>query len=73
MDLTQKLVQLLEAPSPRARIAAAVVVGELGLKDAAVVARLMPLAADPVDALAEPAVEALGTLRAGAVRSGHGR
>jgi hypothetical protein len=65
MDLTQKLVQLLEAPSPRTRVAAAVVVGELGLKDGAVVARLMTLAADPVDALAEPAVEALGKLRAG--------
>ena len=62
MDAIKRLVELLEDESPRKRIAAAVVLGELKVKDAGVVAALTHLAEDPLDAFAEAAVEALGQL-----------
>ncbi|MBL8954490.1 MAG: HEAT repeat domain-containing protein, partial [Myxococcaceae bacterium] len=64
MDPLKRIVELLEDESPRKRIAAAVVLGELKVKDAAVVARLVDMAKDPVDAYAEAAVEALGAMGA---------
>lgn len=64
MDVVERISKLLDDESPRKRIAAAVVLGELKVKDAAVVARLVQMAKDPVDAYAEAAVEALGALRA---------
>src|SRR5438128_1100664 len=62
MDPLKKIVELLENDSPRKRIAAAVVLGELKVKDQSVVARLNEMAKDPVDAFAEAAVEALGQI-----------
>ncbi len=67
MDPLKQIVELLDDESPRKRIAAAVVLGELKVKDAAVVARLVALAKDPVDAYAEAGIEALGRL--GAVKA----
>jgi HEAT repeat protein len=64
MDAIERIVKLLDDESPRKRIAAAVVLGELKVKDAAVVSRLVQMAKDPVDAYAEAAVEALGELKA---------
>lgn len=64
MDPIKRIVELLEDPTPRKRIAAAVVIGELEVKDAAVVSRLVEMARDEVDAYAEAAIEALGRLRA---------
>ena len=64
MDPLKRIVELLEDESPRKRIAAAVVLGELKVKDAAVVARLVDMAKDPVDAYADAAVEALGAMGA---------
>lgn len=64
MDPIKRLVELLDDQSPRKRIAAAVVLGELRVKDAQVVARLVEMAKDPLDAFAEPAIEALGQLHA---------
>lgn len=64
MDPVKRLVELLDDASPRKRIAAAVVIGELGVKDAHVVSRLVEMAKDPIDAFAEAAIEALGQLRA---------
>ncbi|MEW6430914.1 MAG: HEAT repeat domain-containing protein [Myxococcota bacterium] len=64
MDAIERIAKLLDDESPRKRIAAAVVLGELGVKDAAVVSRLVQMAKDPVDAYAEAAVEALGQLKA---------
>ncbi len=64
MDPLKRIVELLEDESPRKRIAAAVVLGELKVKDAAVVARLVEMARDPVDAYAEAAIEALGAMGA---------
>jgi hypothetical protein len=63
MDALERITKLLDDESPRKRIAAAVVLGELKVKDAAVVSRLVQMARDPVDAYAEAAVEALGQLR----------
>jgi HEAT repeat protein len=60
MDLIERIVKLLDDETPRKRIAAAVVLGELGVKDAKAVARLCELAKDPNDAYAEAALEALG-------------
>lgn len=60
MDLVERIVKLLDDETPRKRIAAAVVLGELGVKDAKAVARLCELAKDPNDAYAEAALEALG-------------
>lgn len=64
MDALERIARLLDDESPRKRIAAAVVLGELKVKDAAVVSRLITMAKDPVDAYAEAAVEALGSMRA---------
>ncbi len=64
MELVERIAQLLGDESPRKRIAAAVVLGELKVKDSAVVAKLVEMARDPVDAYAEPAIEALGQLKA---------
>lgn len=64
MDALERIVKLLDDESPRKRIAAAVVLGELKVKDAHVVSRLVQMAKDPVDAYAEAAVEALGQIRA---------
>lgn len=62
MDFVKRIVDLLADESPRKRIAAAVVLGELEVKDPAVVARLVEMAKDPVDAFAEAAVEALARI-----------
>jgi HEAT repeat protein len=64
MDPLKRIVDLLEDESPRKRIAAAVVLGELKVKEPAVVSRLVDMARDPVDAYAEAAVEALGAMGA---------
>jgi HEAT repeat protein len=64
MEVVERIAKLLDDESPRKRIAAAVVLGELKVKDAAVVSRLVQMAKDPVDAYAEAAVEALGSLKA---------
>ncbi|MDP1826891.1 MAG: HEAT repeat domain-containing protein [Archangium sp.] len=62
MDALERIAKLLDDESPRKRIAAAVVLGELKVKDPAVVSRLVQMAKDPVDAYAEAAVEALGEI-----------
>src|SRR5687767_11217735 len=62
MDPLKRIVELLEDESPRKRIAAAVVLGELKVKDPAVVSRLNQMAKDPVDAFAEAAIESLGQI-----------
>ncbi len=64
MDPLKRIVELLDDESPRKRIAAAVVLGELKVKDAQVVSRLIAMAKDPLEAYAEAAVEALGQLQA---------
>jgi HEAT repeat protein len=64
MDPIKRIVALLDDPTPRKRIAAAVVLGELEVKDAAVVAHLVDLAKNELDAYAEAALEALGKLKA---------
>ena len=64
MDALGKIVSLLSDESPRKRIAAAVVLGELGAKAPAVVSALADMARDEMAAIAEPAVEALGKLGA---------
>lgn len=63
MDALERIARLLDDESPRKRIAAAVVLGELKVKDAAVTSRLIQMAKDPIDAYAEAAVEALGQIR----------
>ncbi len=62
MDLLERIVDMLADESPRKRIAAAVVLGELKVKDAQVVSKLVEMAKDPVDAFAEAAIEALGEI-----------
>ena len=62
MDPLERIAKLLDDESPRKRIAAAVVLGELKVKDAGVVARLVQMAKDPIDAYAEAALEALGEI-----------
>jgi DNA-binding NtrC family response regulator len=64
MDPIKRIVELLDDPTPRKRIAAAVVLGELKVKDAAVVSRLIDMAKHELDAYAEAAIEALGQLHA---------
>ena len=64
MDALHTISKLLDDVSPRKRIAAAVVLGELKVKDAAIVARLVQMAKDPVDAYAEAAIDTLGVLKA---------
>ena len=63
MDALERIAKLLDDESPRKRIAAAVVLGELRVKDPAVVSRLVQMAKDPIEAYAEAAVEALGQIR----------
>ncbi len=62
MDPLPRIIALLEDSSGHKRIAAAVVLGELGAKDASVVAALSRMARDPMDAFAGPALTALGQL-----------
>ena len=62
MDVYRKLAALLESEDPRRRIAAAVVLGELKVKDAAVVSRLVEMARDPLEPFATAALEALGAV-----------
>ena len=62
MDVYRKLASLLESEDARRRIAAAVVLGELKVKDAAVVARLQEMARDPLEPFATAALEALGAV-----------
>jgi len=64
MDALKRIVELLDDATPRKRIAAAVVLGELKVKDAAVVSRLIEMAKDELDAYAEAAIEALGQVQA---------
>src|SRR5260370_37312178 len=64
MDALDKIVALLSDESPRKRIAAAVVLGELGVKAPALIAALSAMARDEMSAIAAPAVEALGKLGA---------
>jgi len=64
MDAVGKIVALLSDESPRKRIAAAVVLGELGVKSPAVISALSAAARDEMPPIAEPAVEALGKLGA---------
>lgn len=64
MDAVDKIVALLSDESPRKRIAAAVVLGELGVKAQKVIAALSAMARDEMSAIAGPAVEALGKLGA---------
>lgn len=64
MDLLSRIVTLLSGESVRHRIAAALVLGELGQKPGPVIAALSKLARDEQPALAEPALEALGRLKA---------
>lgn len=65
MDVAKRLTELLSAKEPRARFAAAFVAGELGLKDAALVAGLSALAKSAGDDEAAVAIEALGKLKVG--------
>lgn len=62
MDVYRKLASLLESDDARRRIAAAVVLGELKVKDAAIVARLMEMAREPLEPYATAALEALGAV-----------
>lgn len=62
MDPLKRIAALLGDESPRKKIAAAVVLGELEVKDAAVVSQLVAMAKDPLDAFAEAAIEALGRI-----------
>lgn len=62
MDAVKRMVELLGDESPRKRIAAAVVLGELKLKEPAVVSSLARMAEDPIEAYAEAAIEALGEI-----------
>ena len=64
MDAVERIVALLSDDSPRKRIAAAVVLGELGAKAPPVISALSKMARDELSAIAEPAVEALGKLGA---------
>lgn len=64
MDPLKRIVEMLDDATPRKRIAAAVVLGELKVKDAAVVSKLVVMAKDELDAYAEAAIEALGQLQA---------
>lgn len=63
-DVVTRIARLLDDESPRRRLAAAVVLGALQVKQPQVVSRLVAMAEDPVDAYAEAAVEALGQVGA---------
>jgi hypothetical protein len=58
----KQIGQMLKAEDPHKRIAAALVLGELKVKDGAVVNALAQMAADPLDAYANAALGALGEI-----------
>ena len=60
MDPSRRIAKLLDDEAPRKRIPAAVVFGELKVKDVGVMDRLTIMARDPIDVQ----VEALGSIRA---------
>lgn len=62
MDVLKKLASLLEEQDTRKRIAAAVVLGELKVKDAAIVSRLTEMAKEQLEPFALAAIEALGEI-----------
>jgi HEAT repeat protein len=64
MDPLSRILALLKDESPRKRIAAAVVLGELGVRSPAAISALSQMARDSLAAIAEPALEALGKLGA---------
>jgi HEAT repeat protein len=64
MDMVDRIVALLGDESPRKRIAAAVVLAELGVRTPAATAALSRMARSDDRALAEPALEALARLGA---------
>jgi hypothetical protein len=64
MEMFSRILALLDDESPRKRIAAAVVLGELGGRSPAAISGLSRMARDPLAAIAEPAIEALGKLHA---------
>jgi HEAT repeat protein len=64
MDPLSRILAMLDDASPRKRIAAAVVAGELGVRSAALISALSKMARDALAVIAEPAVEALGKLGA---------
>ncbi|HEX9577767.1 MAG TPA: hypothetical protein VF993_08435 [Myxococcales bacterium] len=64
MEMFARILALLDDESPRKRIAAAVVLGELGGRSPAAISGLSRMARDPLAAIAEPAIEALGKLHA---------
>ncbi|HVZ70775.1 MAG TPA: HEAT repeat domain-containing protein, partial [Polyangia bacterium] len=61
-DVTKKLAALLASDAAERQIAAAIVVGELGLRDPALVEGLVALAGSGVAPLERHAAEALGRL-----------
>jgi HEAT repeat protein len=63
MDIIERLAVLLADSSPRKRIAAAVVLGELKVRDAKIIAALVNMAKDDIEPYAEAAIEALGQLK----------
>lgn len=67
MDAVARIAEMLKDASPHKRIAAAVVLGELKIKDGKVIANLCELARDPIDAYASAAADALGQI--GSVRA----
>lgn len=62
MNVLKKVSEMLQAEEVHKRIAAAVVLGELRVKDPEVVSALLKLARDPLDAYASAALEALGQI-----------
>lgn len=60
MDTIKQIGGMLRAEDPHKRIAAAVVLGELKVKDAGIVQALSKMAQDPFDAYAHAALGALG-------------
>ncbi len=51
MDPLKRIAGLLVNESPRKKIAAAVILGELQVKDPAIVSLLIAMAKDPIEAL----------------------
>lgn len=62
MDLLKQMGAMLRAEDPHKRIAAAMVLGELKVKDANIVKALAEMAQDPFDAYAHAAISALGNI-----------
>ncbi len=62
LDAVKQIGQMLRAEDPHKRIAAAVVLGELKVKDAQVVKALVEMAQDPLDVFAHAALGALGEI-----------